>query len=364
MPELVADADLITPEWLTEVLTGSGSVRPDARLDSFSHSRIGTGKLGDMVRFDLEWAGASEDAGPLPQSVVGKFASADPTSRQAGLMTGIYVREICFYQELAAGMTMRIPRCHFAELNYQTGEFALILEDITPSSQGSQVAGCNLEQAEIAMDEAAKLHSSVWGASELGGRDWLTPRSENNGEGLTNIYIGLVGQFLEQYDDRLSDAAKEATQRFTPLVSSWLCTDSQLPFTLLHGDYRLENMLFGTGESAPPLCTVDWQTVTLGAGPSDVSYFIGAGLLPPERRDHERELLERYRVGLASGGVDLDPDELWASYRVNAFAGLHMAVIASVLVGRTEHGDEMFLTMAERHTEQVNDLDAWSLVAG
>ena len=32
-----------------------------------------------------------------------------------------------------------------------------------------------------------------------------------------------------------------------------------------------------------------------------------------------------------------------------------MAVVASMIVGRTERGDEMFCVMAERHTAQMGD---------
>ncbi len=41
-----------------------------------------------------------------------------------------------------------------------------------------------------------------------------------------------------------------------------------------------------------------------------------------------------------------------------------MAVVASVLVARSDHGDDMFLAMAERHAAHVDDLDAWELVGG
>jgi hypothetical protein len=39
-----------------------------------------------------------------------------------------------------------------------------------------------------------------------------------------------------------------------------------------------------------------------------------------------------------------------------------MAVVASVLVGRTERGDEMFMAMANRHAAQVNELGAAELL--
>ena len=44
--------------------------------------------------------------------------------------------------------------------------------------------------------------------------------------------------------------------------------------------------------------------------------------------------------------------------------GLLMAVGASMLVERTERGDEMFMTMASRHSQHVLDLDATELITG
>ncbi len=360
MIELQADPDALTPEWLTAVLHSSGAVGEGAEITSFTHTRIGTGKLGDNIRFELQWDGEAQGA---PTSIVGKFASMDPTSRQAGLMTGIYVREICFFKELADRVKMRIPHCHYADIDMETGAFAVIMEDIRPARQGSQVDACSVDESALAMEQLALLHASMWNATDLHDHEWLTARSENGGEGLSAIYEALVPQFLTQYEDRLSDRAALAAERFTPVVGSWLCSDDGGPLTLLHGDYRLENMLFGDGPGAPALTTVDWQTVGIGAGPSDAAYFLGAGLHTEDRRTHEQELLEVYRQGLTAQGVELSEDDCWRSYRVNAFAGLHMAVVASVLVGRTEHGDEMFLAMAERHAAHVEDMDAWALVS-
>ena len=40
-----------------------------------------------------------------------------------------------------------------------------------------------------------------------------------------------------------------------------------------------------------------------------------------------------------------------------------MAIVASALVRRTDRGDEMFMTMAERHARQALDLDTETLLA-
>ena len=135
------------------------------------------------------------------------------------------------------------------------------------------------------------------------------------------------------------------------------------PRTVQHADYRLDNLLFGGDQAAPPVTVVDWQTVTLGPGPADVSYFLGAGLVPEQRRAHEQELVRSYHEQLVSGGVTgYGWDDCMTEYRRHAYAGYIMAVGASILVERTDRGDEMFLTMARRHAAQVDDLDAAALL--
>ena len=57
-------------------------------------------------------------------------------------------------------------------------------------------------------------------------------------------------------------------------------------------------------------------------------------------------------------GVDLAWDDCWRSYRRGTVAGVIMALAASMLVERTERGDEMFMVMAERHARHATDLDA------
>ena len=52
---------------------------------------------------------------------------------------------------------------------------------------------------------------------------------------------------------------------------------------------------------------------------------------------------------------------IWEGYRRYAYGGLIMAIVASALVRRTDRGDEMFLTMAERHAHQGLELDTEAL---
>ena len=134
----------------------------------------------------------------------------------------------------------------------------------------------------------------------------------------------------------------------------------------MHGDYRLDNMLFAANGENRPLTVVDWQTVQLGAGPGDVAYFLGSSFEPERRRSCERDLLIRYHRALVEDyGVDEYPfDHCWRDYVRSSYGSLLMAVFASMMVGRTDRGDTMFMAMANRSAQMAADLDAPAVIKG
>jgi hypothetical protein len=108
---------------------------------------------------------------------------------------------------------------------------------------------------------------------------------------------------------------------------------------------------------------VDWQTCAIGPGLNDVAYFIGAGMLPADRVAIEEELVRSYHDGLLANGVEgYGWERCWHDYRRGTWSGLIMAVAASMLVERTDRGDQMFMTMAARHARHALDLDAVELL--
>jgi hypothetical protein len=52
---------------------------------------------------------------------------------------------------------------------------------------------------------------------------------------------------------------------------------------------------------------------------------------------------------------------VWDQYRLFATSGYIMAIVASMLVKQTERGDSMFAAMANRHGQQMIDLETLSL---
>jgi hypothetical protein len=344
------DATDVTAEWLSTVLGGEvGAVR---------QGRIGDGLVGMNLRVELL------DAAPgLPSSVVIKLPSDDPTSRATGTMLRNYEREVKFYLQVAGTVDVRVPQCHHGEWDETSGDFALVLEDMTPAEQGDQVTGCDVATAELAVRELARLHGPRWDDPTLADLDWLTRRTgADDGAQLEAMFAMFFPSFAATYRPHLTDEAFAVAEAFGPLVSRWVLDRDSAALAVTHGDYRLDNLLFGTARGGPPVTVVDWQTPGHGSPVGDLAYFCGAGLLPEDRRANERRLLEIYALELSEFGVDVDETWLWEQYRHDTFGGVIMAVVASQIVGGSDRSEAMFAAMATRHLQHAIDLDSLSAI--
>lgn len=350
-PGIVAEPEDITPAWLTAVLRHAG-IDDDVR--SFVARDIGTGQVGRSVRFTLQC-----ERGNAPASIVGKFASGDPTSRATGIAQQNYFKEVNFYNSLLPTVRIRTPRPLYAEIDPATHAFSLMLEDITPSRQGDQILGGTVDMARLALEEAAKLHAPRWNDGTLREVTFIQPNAALGPEFFKSFWAQLYPGFIARYEARMTRENLALLAAFSERLDGWLHRP-ETPFALTHGDFRLDNMLFGENV---PLAVVDWQTVAIGHPLADVSYFLGAGLLPDLRRDAEHDLVRGYHQHLCAAGVTgYGFDTCLRDYRRYSFSGLVMAVIASMLVGQTARGDDMFMAMANRHAEQAIDLGALDLL--
>jgi aminoglycoside/choline kinase family phosphotransferase len=312
----------------------------------------------DSVRITLTYDAETD----LPPTLVAKLPAADETSRNTAMMLRNYVKEVSFYRELVGDLTIRTPRVYHADIDDTGVRFILLMQDMAPAAQGDQLAGCTPEIAHAALRELVGLHAPRWDDEALKSYPWLyTPPDESRSMSQSMLPM-LWNGFRERYAERLSEQVRDAGPRLFDNITGYVA-DAGGPKTVVHGDYRLDNLLLGPRPD--DVTVVDWQTIALGTAGSDVAYFIGAGLLPDARREHEDELVRGYYEALVAAGVGgFSFDELWRDYRRGSWAGLVMAVGASMLVERTQRGDDMFMAMADRHALHALDLDAVDVLTG
>lgn len=342
----------LTPTFLSEVL-GAGVAAVEV-------TRVGTGQVGASYRCRLTYADGA--TGDRPATVVAKLPSPDEQSRATGVQLRNYEREVRFYRELRATVDVTAPRCFHADWDPVGGGFVLVLEDLAPAVQGDQIAGCTVAEAQLALSELAALHAPRWDDATLADIEWLGRRNAGDAENLQALYQMVWPGFVARYEHRLTPEELAVGDELGGHLVDWIDRRAE-PFCVTHGDYRLDNMMFGTAAGGHPLAVVDWQTPGHGPGASDLSYFLGAGLSVADRRAHERDLVTHYHAELERRGVrGWGLDDCWEAYRLYAFSGVVMAVVASMIVTQTERGDDMFMAMATRHLRHAIDLDAMALV--
>lgn len=353
----------VTKEWMNSVLAHTGIGGPLSHIEG---RKVGTGQVGESVRFTLTY---EQGPGSGPATLVGKFPSPDPESRATGVGFGNYLREVRFYQELAPEALVTTPIAHYADVDEASGDFVLIMEDLAPAEQGDQMAGLSLERTELVLGEAAKMHAAFWGQDRLDKLHYVSESAEalRRAGGQATTTPDLMRQLWQGFRERYGDRIKPEfipigdliTSRFEAFKGGY-----RGPRCLVHNDFRPDNMMFGTEEGGYPCSVVDWQSYGYGCCMADVSYFMAGALKPNERRAHERDLLKTYHANLLALGVkDYSFDQLWSDYARYSFSLFNMAYAASMIVERTERGDNMFFSMLESGANMVLDLDAMKLFA-
>ncbi|MCU1357916.1 MAG: Phosphotransferase enzyme family protein [Acidimicrobiales bacterium] len=351
----IADTpEQLTAPWVTAALRAGGHLAEGRSVTSVELTPVGTGQMCDSVRLGLAFDGPTD----APASIVAKLPAASEASRATALALRSYENEVRFYEQLAPGLPIRTPHVFHADIDVDTASFVLLLEDLAPAQQGDQLAGCSPEVAAIAVDELVRLHAPRWGDPSLADLEWLHRDPESSRQFLAMLLPGLWDGFRDRYAADLGPEVHQAGDALFARLGDYLTADTH-PWSIVHGDYRLDNLLFDPTPGGTPIAVVDWQTCVHGPPLQDVAYFLGAGLVPEQRRPVEEDLVRSYHAGLVAAGVTgYDWDTCWHDYRRGAWLGMVMTVAASMLVEPTARGDQMFLTMATRHATHALDLEA------
>ncbi|MGH3970754.1 MAG: phosphotransferase, partial [Mycobacterium sp.] len=223
-----------------------------------------------------------------------------------------------------------------------------------------EIRGATAAQARLAVTELARLQRPLFGDRALAEASWLNRDAPINQGLITQLYAG----FLDRYSDQIAPPHRAVCERLVAAFDAYLAEEDDRYGDikgLVHGDYRLDNLLFGAVGADRPLTVVDWQTVTWGPAMTDLAYFLGCALPVTERRAHYDDLLAAYHAALGPT-APISLADVRDGVRRQSFFGVMMAIVSSMLVERTERGDAMFVTLLQRHCEHVLDTDALAML--
>jgi phosphotransferase family enzyme len=348
----------LTPDWFTRILRASGTIGVDTSVTSVDVHQIGNGQLGSVARVTLEY----DNAGDAPASLVVKQPSLDAGSRGVGVAMGVYRSEACFYEEIAPLIDMHTPALHWGALEEETGRFTLVLDDLSPGADaGDMLAGATDKQTSLAISELVALQAPLWDDPRLRRLPWL------GGLGSTRMLFGAVPSAIEKFKERFGERIEPhhmaLVEALAPRAPEVFDVVWKPPFVVAHGDYRLDNMLFGRVPWAPPLTVIDWQTTCLAPPGLDVAVFLASSVNAQTRRATERGLIEEYVDGLAAAGVrGFGYAAAWESYRAASLSPFLLSVFTSVTLQQTERGDAMWTQLLRGSADLVADTEAARLL--
>ncbi|MDQ1532500.1 MAG: hypothetical protein QOF28_261 [Actinomycetota bacterium] len=339
----------LTSEWLSAAL--------GTRVTGFDIEPIGVGVglVCDLVRVHLR------HEGDCPATIIAKFPSASEENRFVALVLQMYGRETRFYRELAKDTPLSSPRCHAVEHDVAADEFVLLLEDLTGARVVDQLVGIGQSDAELAVDQLARFHAKWWNDPRL--ESVLRLCDSPFPEAVSAAFAGAWGPIQEICAGLVTPDVQALGDRFVDLIPVLMARLSEPPWTLSHGDYRLDNMFF-SDDPERPFVVVDWQLYDRSRGPRDLSYLLSQSMEPALRVGCERALVERYVAGLVANGVgDYDVDQAWADYRLaTLFAFVYPVIAGGGLNLVNERAVELVRALFGRFVAAFEHLDCIALV--
>jgi aminoglycoside phosphotransferase (APT) family kinase protein len=344
--------DDVTAEWLSAVLRDGGSAAEVCEVDVVA---ISTGQTGATFRVTPHYLG---DPAGLPATFVIKLPAQDDAVRDR--VTIGYRSECAFYTTVAPRVQVPVPRCYYCDVTDDASEYALLLADQAPAVQGDQIAGCGEHDATLAVKALAGLHGPSWCDPvwlDFFGIAFARP-DVAAAQGLGQVAQMSADITLNKLGERMSAADRDTFTTAMGMVTPWLLAEHDR-FALLHGDYRLDNMLF----DRDTITVVDWQTLGVGLPARDLSYFTATSLEPELRSTIEHELVATYHRSLRSYGVSgYDSATCWYDYRLGMLQALLISALGFAFATGTDRGDDMVLTMLSRGCRAIRELETVDMI--
>ncbi len=295
-----AGPEAITPAWLTAVLRDGGDLDGSSVVASVEVASIGErgGVNGETARLLLDYEGV-----PGPASLIAKFPAPRDGALGVATFQRWYEREVRFYRELAPEGVIATPRRYFAELE-SPSQYLLLLEDLGPAHRlGDQLAGATPAEAEAAVETIARFHARWWEDATLDDHPWMpfTTVGLHNAGPVAGTFARTWAAVSRTLGETLPAAVTPLIDRAVERYPALLEAASSPPVTVIHGDFRLDNLFFDRDGA---VTTIDWQFTSRCRGAYDLAYFVGLNLDAATREAHEAALQQRYVDVLREHGVE------------------------------------------------------------
>ncbi len=317
-------AEDLSVKWLNEVLGRHDEFR-GAKISSFEMDVIGGGEFGivrEVWRIKLDY---EDRTSSTPESVAAKFANRDPHLKS--LFAESTAREVNVYRHLGSDSEVIMPRCYFSDSDPESGDCAILMEDLGRGHLSDDIGGFSKGDAEAVVKAIAVFHARWWGRTDLEQSRWL-PRPIDRAAIQKERFMPNAKKFLEKYGEQIDDEFREVIGLYSQKLIPVLEATGSPPLTLIHGDLHTANIFFDTGFRGCPVTAIDWASTARGKGATDISNLAVMGLTVDLRRAIEDRLVRLYHNTLVSEGVaGYSMDQCQADYRSRFLYQFNITVV-------------------------------------
>jgi hypothetical protein len=294
----------------------------------------GVGLMGRVVRAH------SRESGPA----IAKLPSTDPQNHGVALGFGYYEREAAFYRQVSPLLGDLVPNC-LAIVDHPDGSVSLLLEDRSDLPTADQLAGASVTQARQAIEVMAAIHARTWDHGDLA--SWDLPNPLDSRVAAFGPLFDLTWPgFVDAFGDLVSAEIEAKAHRLMSGYDAACARLASAPNCLVHGDFRLDNLLLGAEETV----VVDWQLASTGTGAYDLCRFLVGSLTSANNEAHSSDLIDHYLERLHNAGLtQVHRDELLEDLQ-SAFV-TYLPIPVTVAVGidsLDDRGERLKRTLASR----------------
>ncbi|HJP40379.1 MAG TPA: oxidoreductase family protein [Dehalococcoidia bacterium] len=320
--------DGITAEWLTDSLRGDGHLGSNGRVAEVAVSDLGVGRgyISQTVRVTPTYEG---DPGSAPATVIAKVPSFVNVQERYNRWIGTMVKaEVDWYREAGAECPTRVP-FSYGGVHEHRLSYALLLEDLGSLRTVSMHEPLPPDEVLKIAAGVAKVHAKWWEADGLSSASWL-PSTKDQVE----INTPLAQAGWEIFAERIVPAVDPdfllVGERIVRDFATLYPRGDAMGGTLIHGDFKSENVLFGEVGTPEEIVFLDWQLTGYGSGPRDIGYFVTQSLDTEPRRQIEEELLVVYYQTLLENGVTgYSMEQCHEGYRLGLMGALVISLIGA-----------------------------------
>ena len=333
------------PQWISEAL-GTNVKSLEAKL-------LGEGRGFQSTTWRLELSCDPPEQGPT--SVILKSETSNKDFNEFSRLNNAFGREVGVYTHCTPRIENHKPSV-FASNSSEP--FWLLIEDLTHLRSGDQVIGLSYQETLATIQRMAAIHAEFWLDPSLNQHSWLP----NHGFWFADPKAEIVDDFFATYGVRFGT---DVCRLYRAVLEQSSGIDQALndrPWTLVHGDLRADNLLFGHTLEDPESVIIDWSWASRSSAAIDIAFLIGGSTPQSQRLGRHEDLLQAWHQELLKLGVcDYSLEE--ARY------DLQLAALRTITAGIAMHSftgpdtpirAALFMDDAiQRHAAYALEIDAW-----